>query len=157
MPVRAGRSRAARFAWSAGLFIGLLTTGLTVVSAAAAERDPLATRVPAGKLAQARALTNPFPVTPESVAAGEKVFRGIGSCNVCHGEDGRGDGIGAAGLDPSPRDLTNKRWQNVRSDGELMWVFRHGSPGTAMITVVPGLISEEDAWHLINYIRTLKR
>lgn len=125
-------------------------------SAWAAERDPLAPRVPAQKLEEARKLRNPIPPTPESIAKGREVFRGIGSCNVCHGEEGRGDGIGASGLDPSPRNLANPGWQAARSDGELMWVLRHGSPGTAMITVVPGLISEEDGWNVINYIRTLR-
>jgi mono/diheme cytochrome c family protein len=123
-------------------------------AARAAERDPLAPRVPAKRLAEARALNNPVAATDASVAAGRAVYRGVGSCNVCHGEEGDGKGIGASGLDPSPRDFTNRRWQKARTDGELMWVLRHGSPGSAMITVVPGLISEAEAWNVINYIRT---
>ncbi|MFQ5508416.1 MAG: c-type cytochrome [Leptospirillia bacterium] len=112
--------------------------------------------MPEAKLEEARAMVNPVPVTPESLKKGEEAYFGIGSCNVCHGEDGKGDGIGAYGLDPGPRNLTNPKWQEARSDGEIMWVFRHGSRGTAMITVVPGLISEDEAWNVINYIRSLK-
>lgn len=124
--------------------------------AGAAERAPLLPRVPDARMAQVKALKNPVPVSPESIQRGREVFRGVGSCNVCHGEEGRGDGIGASGLDPGPRNLTNGKWQDARSDGELMWVLRHGSPGTAMITVVPGLITEEDGWNVINFIRSIK-
>jgi mono/diheme cytochrome c family protein len=135
--------------------------GLAVLAAAApagaAERDPLAPRAPADKLQELRALKSPVPATPESIAKGREVFRGVGSCNVCHGDDGDGNGIGAAGLDPSPRNFTNRAWQQARSDGELMWVLKHGSPGSAMITVVPGLISEAEAWNVINYIRAFGR
>lgn len=130
---------------------------LAATVAVAAERDPLRPRVPGGKLAEVRAMVNPVPSSAESISRGDAVFRGVGSCNVCHGEEGDGIGIGASGLDPSPRDLTNGKWQAARTDGELMWVLRHGSPGTAMITVVPGLISEEDGWHVINFMRSLKK
>ncbi|MDH4228212.1 MAG: c-type cytochrome [Nitrospirota bacterium] len=133
---------------------------LSVVAAGAAlaaEREPLKPRVPGDRLEELRKQANPVAVTAESIQRGEAVFRGVGSCNVCHGETGDGKGIGASGLDPSPRDLTNAKWQKARSDGELMWVLKHGSPGTAMITVVPGLISEEDGWNVINFVRSLKK
>jgi len=139
------------------LAVAAVLTLLGAAPAAAAERDPMALRVPSDKLQELRAVENPVPDTPEMVAEGEAVFRGVGSCNVCHGETGNGQGIGASGLDPSPRDFTNKRWQKARSDGELMYVLRHGSPGSAMITAVPGLISEEDGWKVIRYIRTFGR
>ncbi len=131
-------------------------SALLAVTVEAAERDPLKPRVPASRLEEAKAVQNPTAADVASIQIGKGVFRGRGSCNVCHGESGKGDGIGASGLDPSPRNLTNKKWQDARSDGELMWVFKHGSPGTAMITVVPGLVSEEQAWHLVNYIRSLR-
>ncbi len=129
---------------------------LTAVVVQAAERNILEPRVPSSRLDEARQLKNPIPADAASIQIGKGVYRGRGSCNVCHGEHGKGDGIGASGLDPSPRDLTNKKWQAARTDGELMWVFKHGSPGTAMITVVPGLVTEEQAWHLVNFIRSLK-
>jgi mono/diheme cytochrome c family protein len=140
-----------------GLLLAAAVALLGAGPAAAAERDPLAPRVPADKLAELKAQVNPEPDTPEVIAEGQKIFRGVGSCNVCHGEDGNGQGIGASGLDPSPRNFTNQRWQAARSDGELMWVLRHGSPGSAMITVVPGLISEADGWKVIRYLRTFGR
>jgi mono/diheme cytochrome c family protein len=139
------------------LLLAVAVALLGASPASAAERDPLAPRVPADKLAALKAQVNPEPDTPAVIAEGQKIFRGVGSCNVCHGEDGNGQGIGASGLDPSPRNFTNKRWQAARSDGELMWVLKHGSPGSAMITVVPGLISEEDGWKVIRYLRTFGR
>ena len=135
--------------------LAMVLMGGASVPALAAERDPMTPRVPTDQLAAARQLENPIPYTSESVGKGQKIYRGRGSCNVCHGETGQGDGIGGPGLDPSPRNLTNTRWQSARTDGELMWVLKNGSPGTPMITVVPGLISEQDGWHLINFLRSL--
>ena len=132
-----------------------LALAVPATAALAAERDALKPRVPQGRIDAAKAIQNPIEATKASVKIGEGVYRGRGSCNVCHGEQGGGDGIGASGLDPSPRNLTNPKWHKARTDGELMYVFKHGIPGTAMITVVPGLVTEEQAWHLVNFIRSL--
>ena len=58
----------------------------------AAERDPLQPRVPKDQMEAAKAMTNPFLMTPENVAIGSGLFRGKGTCFVCHGEKGQGDG-----------------------------------------------------------------
>jgi mono/diheme cytochrome c family protein len=150
-------SRRGRRAAALTVVIGVISIAgiaLAAGAARAAERDPIPPRVPSDQREAARTLVNPVPPTPESIARGKAIFWGVGSCNVCHGEDGDGNGIGASGLDPSPRDFTNPKWQKARTDGDLMWVLRHGSPGTAMITVVPGLISEADGWDVINFLRT---
>jgi len=97
-----------------GRIIGALAGVLGLLAVAtvgfAEEREPTKPRVPDSKLEEARALKNPVPPTPESIGKGLKVFRGIGSCNVCHGEEGNGMGIGASGLYPSPRNLTSRSW-----------------------------------------------
>jgi mono/diheme cytochrome c family protein len=45
----------------------------------------------------------------DNVAAGKQVF--LHNCVVCHGPEGRGDGAGAAGLNPKPANFgdTNRR------------------------------------------------
>ena len=42
----------------------------------------------------------------DQVAQGRKLFAAKG-CNVCHGNEGRGDGPVARGLNPKPRDLAD--------------------------------------------------
>lgn len=121
----------------------------------AAERDPLQPRVPKEQLAAAKAMTNPFPSTPDNVAKGEGLYHGKGTCFVCHGVKGLGDGPASVGLDPSPRNFSNPAFHRARTDGELMWVLKNGSAGTAMIPMIGSVINEEDAWLILLYERSL--
>jgi mono/diheme cytochrome c family protein len=47
-------------------------------------------------------------------------------CVTCHGALGRGDGPGAVGLVPPPRDLTDAAWQATVSDQDLEKVIAYG-------------------------------
>lgn len=123
---------------------------------AAPERDPMPPRVPDAERAAAQALKNPIPSSPDSIAKGRALYEGKGTCLKCHGAAGKGDGPGAKLVRPGPRNLTNPEWQKARTDGELFWIIKNGSPGTGMVALIPSDISEDDAWHIINYVRTLK-
>jgi len=125
--------------------------------ASAIERDPLQSRVPSDLIKEAQAIVNPLEVTPENIQLGKELFEGFALCSQCHGITGKGDGAVAVnrGLDPSPRDFTNPEFHKARTDGELFWVVNNGSPGTAMPKMTgAGMINEEQAWHVILYIRT---
>ena len=119
----------------------------------AAERHIMEPRVPMEKLDDARALKSPLPDSPEVVEKGKMLYRGKGTCVNCHGTEGRGDGPAAAGLDPSPRNFRHHGFWRHRTDGEIFWVIKHGSPGTSMISF-GGLLSDEEIWQLIQYERT---
>jgi hypothetical protein len=136
--------------------VGLMTACVLVAvgTVMAEERDPLKPRVPPDQLAQARAMKNPVPPTPENIAKGKAIFEGKGTCFNCHGKEGKGDGPAGAILNPSPRNFTNCKFHKKRKDGELFWVIKNGSPGTGMVSLVPGTITEEEAWTVINYERT---
>ena len=108
------------------------------------------TRVPKEILEEVQEIENPFPATEEQIEAGRKIYFGKGLCVTCHSKDGRGVKIPGH----SPRDFTNTRWQEMRSDGELMWVLRNGSPGTGMPVRVGKVISEHEGWSVINFLRT---
>jgi hypothetical protein len=48
---------------------------------------------------------------------------------------------------PLPRSFTDKKWQAARTDGELFWILKNGSKGTAMASFVPLVLTEEEeAW-----------
>ncbi|HLF86597.1 MAG TPA: cytochrome c class I, partial [Nitrospiria bacterium] len=47
-----------------------------VNSYSAAEKDPLASRIPADQIASAKAMKNPFPNSPANVAKGKELFQG---------------------------------------------------------------------------------
>jgi len=154
---RAPRIRAARLAslGRQGLISLFLLFSLSALPSFGAERDLALPRVPPQHLAEAKALKNPFKPTPENIEKGRAIFEEKGTCFACHGKEGRGDGLAAAGLDPSPRNFTNAAFHPLRTDGELFWVLTHGSPGTAMMPMVGSVINESEAWLVILFERSL--
>lgn len=100
--------------------------------------------------AEAAALENPIAATEESIAAGAALY--TQNCAVCHGEEGRGDGPAAVGLDPAPANLHEEHVQE-NSDGTLFYIITHGRPETAMPAWEEQL-SEEERWHVVNFLRT---
>jgi mono/diheme cytochrome c family protein len=122
-------------------------------SVGATERHMMQPRVPADRLAEARALTNPLPASPEIVEKGKALYHGKGTCFNCHGTDGDGKGPAAAQLNPSPRNFHHHGFWRHRTEGEIFWVIKHGSPGTAMIGFGP-LLSDDEIWSVIHYERT---
>lgn len=122
-------------------------------SAGAVERHMMHPRVPADKLAEARALTSPLPTSPEIIEKGKLLYNGKGTCFNCHGTDGGGNGPAAAQLNPSPRNFQHHGFWRHRTEGEIFWVIKHGSPGTAMIGFGP-VLSDDEIWSLIQYERT---
>ncbi|MBI4382920.1 MAG: c-type cytochrome [Nitrospinae bacterium] len=124
----------------------------------AEESDPMVPRVPASKMEEAKKLTAPFgdlwKAPPDIIAEGKKLFEGKGTCHNCHGKSGQGDGPVGQMLDPSPRSFTNCKFHHNRVDGELFWVVKFGSPGTGMVSLVPAVIGEEEAWKILAYERS---
>lgn len=119
----------------------------------AAERHMMQPRVPTDKLAEARALRSPLANSPEVIEQGKTVYHGKGTCFTCHGADGDGNGPAAAKLNPLPRNFQHHGFWRHRTEGELFWVIKYGSPGTAMIGFSQ-VLSDEDIWALIHYERT---
>jgi mono/diheme cytochrome c family protein len=119
-------------------------------SAEKGEKDIRIPRAPA----EASNIQNPIPNSPMILSEGEKIYQGKGTCFTCHGTTGRGDGPAGLELKPRPRDFTNSQFNALRTDGELFWVIQNGSPGTRMFSYSPSVITEEEAWKVIHYIRT---
>ena len=115
--------------------------------------DPYEPRVPPELLDQLQDMDNPYSPTPERIEAGQLIYFGKGQCVTCHNIDGKG--VKRPGH--APRDFTDPKWQEARTDGELMWVWRNGRPGTEMPVRVGKVINEEEGWSVILYIRTLNQ
>ncbi|NKB80481.1 MAG: c-type cytochrome [Nitrospirales bacterium] len=110
-------------------------------------------RVPADKIEEARALKNPLSDSPDVWEKGKALYEGKGTCVNCHGITGHGNGPGAANLDPPPRVFRSRGFWMHRAEGEIFWVIKHGSPGTAMIPF-GGLLSDEEIWTVMRYERS---
>lgn len=121
----------------------------------ASDPEVMKTRVPADQIEDARTWKNPFTSTKENIDNGEGIFRGKGFCVTCHGKDGKGLGDIPGLRGKLPRDFTDKSWQAVRSDGELLWILKNGSSGTAMASFIPRVLTEDEAWYVILFVRSL--
>ncbi|HLF86340.1 MAG TPA: c-type cytochrome [Nitrospiria bacterium] len=139
------------------LVLGLSMAALYVVNSySATEKDPIAPRVPADQIAAAKAMKNPVASNPANIAKGKDLFTGKATCFTCHGETGDGNGPAGAALDPLPRNFKNAKFQASKTDGELFWVIKNGSAGTGMISYVPSVITEQEAWEIITFERSIK-
>ena len=94
---------------------------------------------------------NPFPPNPESLTIGSRVY--TETCASCHGDQGRGDGPAAAGLDPPPANLIVH--VPLHPDRTLFEFIRDGIAGTGMVGLADTYTNDE-IWHVINYIKTLE-
>ena len=115
-----------------GIF--LLCMGLWPLGSEAADPEVLKPRVPPAQIEEARSWKNPFPATPDNIQKG-KIFHGKAYCMTC-------------------QNFTDKDWQAGRMDGELLWISKNGSSGTAMVSFIPQVLTEYEAWHVILYVRS---
>jgi len=135
----------------------LLVLGSPAMSALGADEAILKPRVPVDQLQQVRTWKNPLPATEETIDKGKRLFEGKAFCATCHGRDGKGLG---ADIEPGtlkgplPRNFTDKEWQTARTDGELLWILKNGSKGTAMAPFIPLILTEEEAWQVLLYVRS---
>ncbi len=132
----------------------VLFLGLWPIGSEAADPEVLKPRVPPAQIEEAKSWKNPFPSTSDNIKKGKALFYGKAYCVTCHGKDGKGLGNIPGLVGKLPRNFTDKAWQAARMDGELLWILKNGSQGTAMVSFIPDTLSEEEAWHVILYVRS---
>ena len=116
-----------------------------VISAAAASAGSCEWKAPPTAVNR----PNPVPSNANAIALGQKLY--TANCFTCHGENGKGDGPGAAALEKKPADLGACIKQNNESDGSLFWKI---SEGRSPMVSWKGALSETQRWELVNYIKT---
>lgn len=88
--------------------------------------------------------------------AGETKFKQL--CSACHGPAGAGDGPAAAGLRPTPRDLSDAAWQASVDDAHIRLVIEKGGAAVGlspMMTPWGHALKGEDLDNVVAYIRSL--
>lgn len=100
---------------------------------------------------------NPVASSAESIAKGKELYteRTKGNCVFCHGETGAGNEANLARLRRKPADISNKERMAAMTDGELFWKISKGITG--IMPAGERRMSEEERWHVVNYIRTLPK
>jgi mono/diheme cytochrome c family protein len=97
----------------------------------------------------AKKVKNPIPSSQENLAAGEQLFSD--NCVLCHGEKGAGDGPGAKTIKVKPANFTDSKVQ-AETDGALFWKM---SNGRGPMPAWKDVLTDEERWKLVNYIRKL--
>lgn len=93
---------------------------------------------------------NPISASVESHARGEKLY--VTNCSKCHGMTGNGAGPSAHGFSTDPRKLWTWYGADQAADAYLFWFITNGRTDMPPWGVV---LSENDRWDLVNYIKTL--
>ena len=94
---------------------------------------------------------NPYPPDASSLETGGQVYQL--RCASCHGAGGRGDGEIASRLRTLPADLAVH--VPLHPDRDLFGFVHDGIPGTDMAPL-GDLLTDEEIWHVVNYIRTFE-
>lgn len=103
--------------------------------------------------AAARELTNPVPLTSETLASGRSHF--ADHCASCHANDGSGGTEVGRNLYPPAPDM-REPWTQSLTDGALFYIIRNGIRFTGMPAWGPEDPEvDEGSWHLVHFIRHL--
>ena len=104
--------------------------------------------------ARLRDAKNPMPLTPAALADGRAHF--ADHCAQCHGNDGKGGGMGKQ-MYPRAPDMTLEATQSL-SDGELFAIIENGVRLTGMPGFGTGTAeSANGTWGLVHFIRHLPK
>lgn len=97
-------------------------------------------------------IKEPWLPNEDMVKHGAAVFKT--NCAMCHGAEGKGDGIAGKALKPPPRNLVEGKW--TRGGGELAMfaTLQNGIPGTSMQGYKDALPAK-DRWALVQFIHSI--
>ena len=94
---------------------------------------------------------NPVKTSAQSVAEGKTQYTTF--CAPCHGAEGKGGVTGPVAVKfVPPPDLTNAEFQKARTDG--YW-HSYIMAGGAVMPAYAEAMSSTEAWHIVNYLRSL--
>lgn len=96
-------------------------------------------------------LANPVRNNRAATLDGKHLY--MTDCAPCHGNEGKGNGIAAAGLSVRPVDHTSATVQR-QSDGALFWMITNGHLPMPSFKLI---LTPQQRWEVVNFIRTLKK
>tara|TARA_B100001123_G_scaffold134288_1_gene155857 strand:- start:3541 stop:4008 length:468 start_codon:yes stop_codon:yes gene_type:complete len=122
--------------------------------------------------AESKNVDSPFPSSSATRHRGEKLYQV--NCASCHGVGGEGDGpmqekLKESGYPGAPANLVTGA-TTKRPDGEVFYIISHGwaatlvaqglSESAASKFLMPPfrkLISEDDRWMIVHYLRSIEK
>ncbi|MCB0472350.1 MAG: c-type cytochrome [Flavobacteriaceae bacterium] len=100
--------------------------------------------------AKYQTMKNPTEASKENLAIGKNLYSK--HCKSCHGKEGLGDGPKAAEVEGDLGDFSSAEFQK-QTDGAI---FYKSYIGRKDMPNFEKKMSEEDAWLVVHYMRTLK-
>jgi mono/diheme cytochrome c family protein len=98
----------------------------------------------------AKGLKNPFVGNALATAEGNLIYSQM--CVLCHGISGKGNGEAGLSLEKKPANFLALKDLANEADGEIFWKITTGNPPMASYDE---LLTEDQRWKLVNYIREL--
>ncbi len=95
-------------------------------------------------------LKNPFKGNASATADGKKIFNQM--CVLCHGLTGKGNGEAGLSLERKPANFLALKVVN-ETDGNIFWKITRGK---APMATYEELLTDDQRWKLVNYIRNLE-
>ena len=95
---------------------------------------------------------DPLALTVDNIDAGKRIW--TRECAVCHGDEGKGQGVYRAGIEAVPPNFDNPDNYNPYTDADYFWRVSEGVPWTAMPTWKV-IYNDTERWQLVMYIRTM--
>ena len=128
-----------------------------------ASPDTTAPQTPQSGNDGAQSTEAPMKLQEPDAARGREVYASL--CKTCHGEEGRGDGPGAASLNPQPRDFVEGAFSfDADGDGErgttddLRLVVEKGAAaygGSDLMTPWGATLDDQQIADVVAYVQTL--
>jgi mono/diheme cytochrome c family protein len=131
------------------IFYWVIVLSLTAMVALVFAHDKTGWIAPA----EAKKMKNPIKPAQASIQRGKEIYEK--KCALCHGDKGDGKGPASAGLNPKPTSFKGLHGHGGQfSDGEHFWKITTGRGGMPSFAKD---LTEEERWHVINYINTFNR
>ncbi|MBF2707850.1 c-type cytochrome [Flavobacterium soyangense] len=99
-----------------------------------------------------KGLKNPFKSNIGATKEGKEIYEQM--CVLCHGLTGKGNGEAGLSLDQQPANFLHIKDIPNETDGEIFWKITVGKPP---MSSYDELLTEDQRWKLVNYIRELNK
>lgn len=97
-------------------------------------------------------IKEPWLPNEDMVKHGAALFKT--NCAMCHGAEGKGDGIAGKALKPPPRNMVEGKWKQGGGELALFATLQNGIPGSSMQGYKDALPAK-DRWALVQFVHSI--